>query len=327
VKLVKKCGPVLLKVVLVMTFCAISGKPLAQSELIAERELLREKGSKHLFSLRLDNDMFNQKDHYYTHGLRLRVASLSQANGLVRWLLPSIGPEEDHVIGFSFDHRMYTPIKAFVENGVYGDRPYAAYWLAAMDRSSVSKNGRTQLISNFGLGLIGESAKGHQVQKTIHDWLGNKTPVEWSTQIANDVLIDYSLALSQRFMWKGPLIASANASVNVGSLYARAGLGPNFQFTGLSLGTLFDHEHSVSFGANHLVDFVQYNATLQGGAFSESHYAIASSEVERIVHRTELSLLYRYANYGVEATQVFLSREFRNGTRHSWGGLKIFMTF
>jgi lipid A 3-O-deacylase len=76
------------------------------------------------------------------------------------------------------------------------------------------------------------------------------------------------------------------------------------------------------------LDFVGYDATLQGGLCNQkSPYTIASSNIERSVAQHHFGLVVQTKTLYFEYTSTDITREFASGTATIWGGIKVGLTF
>ena len=72
------------------------------------------------------------------------------------------------------------------------------------------------------------------------------------------------------------------------------------------------------------VNFIGYDATMQGGLFNRtSPYTIAASDVSRITFQADAGIIVNFKKLYLSYTQSFLTKEFRTGTYHRWGGISV----
>ena len=80
--------------------------------------------------------------------------------------------------------------------------------------------------------------------------------------------------------------------------------------------------------ANTSIDFIGYNATLQGGVFSNDNiYTIPSQDINRLVLQASAGFALYYNNIGIEYEHFYLSPEFNGAQNFSWGRIKAVMAF
>lgn len=72
------------------------------------------------------------------------------------------------------------------------------------------------------------------------------------------------------------------------------------------------------------INMVGYDATLQGGVFNKkSPYTLSGSEVNRFTLQNQIGLMFHYKKFSIELSESFLSKEFKTGLSHKWGGVGI----
>ena len=94
----------------------------------------------------------------------------------------------------------------------------------------------------------------------------------------------------------------------------------------------FEREHAQNnfrfwiFGRGE-VEFVGYNATMQGGFFTDNIYVIPTSDITRTVFGGTTGIVVSYKKVQLEYAKVFISPEYKNGWAHSWGHCNITVLF
>lgn len=287
------------------------------------------------FRFHYDNDFFAKAktDYYYTQGYSFEVGSpVFQKNPLSKILLRFKGSEPAY--GLTFEHFGFTPTSIRNNEILVGDRPFAGVILLKSSATSVDTVHNQRLSSVLSTGMIGPAAFAGRMQAAIHRWSGDVDPQGWQYQIRNDVAINYELN-HERQLLEVPHIISihSNAQLRVGTLSDRvqAGFtltlgrfnspltsskqspGRNFQF----------YLYSQSLGA-----VVGYDATLQGGLFNRSSpYTLKASELYRFTFQNNYGVVVQFWKIYAEYYRTYLSREFKTGREHSWGGVKLGVAF
>jgi lipid A 3-O-deacylase len=63
---------------------------------------------------------------------------------------------------------------------------------------------------------------------------------------------------------------------------------------------------------------------MQGGLFNrKSPYIIAGSDVTRCTLQADAGIIVNFKKLYLSYTQSFLSKEFRTGKYHRWGGISV----
>jgi hypothetical protein len=72
------------------------------------------------------------------------------------------------------------------------------------------------------------------------------------------------------------------------------------------------------------VNFTGYDASMQGGLFNrKSPYTIAANDINRITFQADAGVIVNFKKLYLSYTQSFLTKEFRTGRYHRWGGISI----
>jgi len=197
--------------------------------------------------------------------------------------------------GLSIDHIGFTPNNIASPEIQLGNRPFASAIMLKSFKINTNAKRKSRLISALRLGLIGPGAFGKEMQVGIHEATGNTIPQGWQNQIKNDAVVNYQV-LYQKELIALPRFFSLQyeASANVGTLYTNASAAV------VAMAGLFANPFSntdkrkfqIYMYAKPQLDFVGYDATLQGGLFNQkSPYTIASSDIERFVGQHHFGLV------------------------------------
>jgi len=271
-----------------------------------------------------ENDFFGATDRYYTQGVHLEVVHPRlRLPGVARLL---IAPKNVRTrFGVAFEDDGYTSSDLKQATIPFGDHPYAG-----------TKQLRTFMIANdtararvtsssLTIGLIGPGAGGREIQTYIHRRTGNTIPMGWTHQIRNDLILNYEVTGEQRVRrWGNIAQVSAHGVARLGTYQSGLTSGATLMLGRLP--ALPQRSRGASRAlyayAKPQLQFVGYDATLQGGLFNRSSpYTIASRDVSRSVYRHYVGLVYRSDSRFVEFFQAYSSRTFRTGRLHRTGGI------
>jgi len=180
---------------------------------------------------------------------------------------------------------------------------------------------------------MGPAALGKEIQTNIHRWTKNPLPHGWQHQVKNDIIINYQLNYEKRLADNGNnFLLTAAAEARAGTLDTRIGAG-----MGLMAGK-FNQRFSPGTSSKKTAEFyfysagnmylVGYNASLQGGLFNRnSPYVIASRNISRVIFKADAGIVVNFKKLFLSYQQSFLSKEFRTGAPHRWGGLSLGFAF
>ena len=281
-----------------------------------------------------DNDIFDNTDYYFTNGIKLGLFHPALVSSpLSRALLPDLKNSISYY-GLVFVQNMYTPIEIEKSEVQYGDRPFAAYLYLGHQKINCIPGRRIRISSELDLGVIGSAAMGGFVQGTIHE----HEPVGWRNQVQNDLLLNYSIDLDKGLISLSWFEAGVKAGAQAGTLYDNLSAGIFLvagktngyyysPFQNTSGGQAFKKRIRYYFSFDFSSRFIAYDATLQGGIFNKgSVYRISRSRIEPLVFTGSAGIGLGIGRFSLEANQVYISPEFKDGKSHLWFGIKTILS-
>ncbi len=229
-----------------------------------------------------DNDSYllQGSDRYYTDGFFMyfrHALSVSDNSNL-----------QNKVLGFEFGQKIFNPQSGSIANyqGVDDpklvDRPFAAYLYIGSTLNFLYSN-ESNLKLSAQIGIVGPNAYGKQVQDFVHDNFGFYHPSGWEYQIDNNAELNLSAEYNKLLARTTGVDVSFTSYVNVGNGFSGAGFGPllrlgNFNQLFNSVSTQSSaikksktaalHEHELFFYYKPQINYVAYDATIQGGLFT-----------------------------------------------------------
>ncbi|GAB2519004.1 lipid A deacylase LpxR family protein [Spirosoma aerophilum] len=312
---------------LVVVGCLLCGLGFAQR--IDNTASFRQMGQERFVRLHYDNDLFTGTDYYYSQGYCVEVVNPAlRKNPLARLLIKTRGHQV--LYGLALEHVGFTPTTLQRESIPVGDRPFAAYWLIKTFGVSVDTLRRVRISSVISTGMIGPVALGGEIQTALHRLVNGIEPHGWQHQIRNDVMLNYTLHYErQLYAYRHALSVSATGQAQVGTLTDRLQTGL------VVMAGRFDSPFGrtpnnrrlpwqLYLYAQPLVSVVAYEASLQGGLLNRSSpYVIQPDQLARTTFQANMGAVLHYKNLYLEYYQSMLSREFKTGLPHRWGGVKI----
>lgn len=299
---------------------------------ISNTEPYRNINSAKYFRFYYDNDFFTATDQYYSQGINLELVHpmLGKLSGLL------IRNESKLIkYGMAVEHLAYTPTSIRHLEIINGDRPFAGSLSLKSFAITCDTVKHWRLTSTLYTGVIGPAAGGEWMQKTIHRILNNIEPLGWNNQIQNDVIINYDLAYEKLFLSHKQLFSlSSYSQIAAGTLHDKINAGLILMFGHFNNPFINRKDESgkktfqMLFYNKPSVNFVWYDATLQGGLFNhDSPYKIAAINLSRITYEDESGITVQYKNIYLEYFQHFITKEFTTGNYHRWGGLRAGASF
>lgn len=319
---------------LTCVFCFIHGLAIAQA--IDNLASFRMIEAGQYVRLHYENDYFTSTDYYYTQGINLEIVNPSYQHFPLSKLLFT-PKNKAHQYGISIEHNGYTPTSIRHNDILSDDRPFAAALFLKTFSTSSDPDSHYRITSSLSLGVIGAAAGGREMQTTIHRWIKDDAPLGWQHQIHNDVIINYETGIETSILQTGRhFIVNGLLHADVGTLNTQFSSGLVFLFGKLNsaITSVFSRnpngsatnklKSSIHLYAQPLIHAVAYNATLQGGLLNRSSPSVLSSgEIERLTFQGNYGLVFQHRSLYLEYFQSILSKEFKTGLSHRWGGIRM----
>lgn len=287
----------------------------------------RDMGSENYFRFHYDNDFFAASDKNYTQGYSFELANpIFSYNPVNHIFLKFNGQINSY--GVAIEHLGFTP-NDFVSPSIQiGDRPFAAALYVKSFATTVDLIKKRRLSQSLSLGLIGPGAFGKEMQTEIHKLTGNKIPGGWNNQIQNDIVLNYKLDFEkQLYRYNSLFSLQSIANLQLGTLFTNASIGINTTFGHIDLPFSESGQSSalkLYAYAQPVISVIGYDATLQGGIFTNDNpYIIANEQIERITGQVDFGLILKYKRLYLEYTRTAITREFKSGNAAKWGGFKV----
>ncbi len=232
--------------------------------------------------------------------------------------------------GISFNLFGYTPTSINSDAILHGDRPFEGSMSLKFFAISTNEKYDLRLASSLHLGIMGPAALGEEIQTNIHRWTGNKLPKGWQHQVRNDVILNYQLNVEKKLVSSKVFILNSMAEIRAGTLHDRIAGGFNFM-TG-HFNDPFKRQQkkrtSIFLFGQSQVNLIGYDATMQGGIFNrKSSYTIAAADISRVTFQASAGVVLNVKKLWLRYSQSFLTKEFRMGRNHRWGGLTAGFSF
>lgn len=280
-----------------------------------------------------DNDFWGHSDYYYTQGYNLEfVSPILKKNPLVPALLRLKNSRTQY--GVAFEHYGFTPTSIKSNQILTQDRPFAGIIILKSFAISVDTLHRSRLSSALSTGMIGPAAFAGKMQKKIHSWTGDQEPMGWQYQIRNDVVVNYELNYEKQIIHIPNIISlNTNTQVRIGTLSDKLQAGATltlgrFSSPFLTKKNEIKNNYQLYVYSQPLVSLIGFDASLQGGLLNrKSPYTLKTSEINRFTFQNSMGVVLSIRNLYIEYYKTFLSKEFKSGKTHQWGGIKIGVAF
>ncbi|MEO7394705.1 MAG: lipid A deacylase LpxR family protein [Chitinophagaceae bacterium] len=301
------------------------------TQLIDNISTFKSVNNKSYFRFHYDNDYFTKTDYYYSQGVTVEYVHTGLKKFPVSKLLLKPG-NSDTKYGITFNLFGYTPTSISKSQILYGDRPYSSAMsikFFAMGSDSIRQQ---RLASSLSIGILGPAAQGQQIQTGIHRWLKNRLPQGWQHQIKNDILLNYQVNYEKKLFNTGnDFLLNATAEARIGTVHDRVSGGINFMtghFNDRYISKQKRKKVEYYFFGQSRLNIIAYDATMQGGLFNKkSIYTISSGDVERLTFQADGGVVFNFRKLFLTYTQSFITKEFRTGKYHRWGGISFGFSF
>ena len=301
------------------------------SQKIDNMASFRDIKGENYFRFNYDNDYFGSTDENYTQGYNFELVAPFLKNNPINSLFYK--PKNSEIkYGLSIEHIGFTPFSIGSSEIQYGDRPFAAAIMLKSFSIATDTIQKSRFVSALSVGLIGPGAFGKEMQVGIHKATGNTIPMGWQYQIKNDLVLNYEINYEKQLINYASLLnVNLDTKAKIGTLFTNVSLGfnatlgiINAPFSSLKNKNKFQ----IYLFAQPQVNFIGYDATLQGGLFNKkSPYTIDSSSIERATLQNNYGIVIQTRSIYFEYYLTQLTKEFKTGEAVKWGGIKFGFKF
>jgi lipid A 3-O-deacylase len=299
-----------------------------KAQRISNTALYRDMSATKYLRIYYDNDFFNGTDRYYTQGVNVEYVH----PGLQKFFLSKLlihSPCKQTKYGVSIEQEAYTPTSISYSEVLRGDRPYAGSLFFKMFSVINNPVRKERFASTLSLGVLGPAAGSREIQRSIHMVVKFDEPNGWKNQIENDIILNYELEY-ERKLWQpeNNFLFTAKAALRAGTYNTKLSAG-----LAAMIGKFEDPfknfvtrnwKSQVYLYAEPLLHLVAHDATLLGGVFNNSSpYVINEGNLSRLVFQGNAGIVFKLKNTYIEYFQSYLTREFKTGRSHGWGGFRI----
>lgn len=294
--------------------------------------------SQHFLAIGFDDDFLNVAgqgtDQYYTGGDYLRFSFLAVAGrrNLLRKILYSPYPSGASLYTIGVSQWVYTPDRLSSSKPVIGDYPYCGVLFLSLSRETLSPDRSRLFRSGLSLGIMGPSALGKEIQRSIHGMIHTDKPLGWDSQLPDYPVVDYGLYYEPNlFSISRSFKVNGYASVQAGTLQTHAETGVDllisterdnfFPYRDVRQGNRSRRRVKFYLQAEPAVRFVGYNSMLQGGPFDNRHYYhIPAGQITRVLFEGTGVAGMQWGDFSIQYRQVIESAEFKTVGKHVYGG-------
>ncbi len=305
---------------------------------IAQFSVAQTPGYKSEFGFRTENDAYLTvgQDRYYTNGLFITFRHAANQQRLTENINKRIWEIEA-------GQKIYNPISGQINDLAKVDRPFAGYLYAGGTIHWLFQS-ENSLKLNAQLGTIGPSSLAEDGQVLLHDVIGFYEIRGWESQVRDEIGLNLS-AEYNRFLTRSAskkTDLSFSSALRLGNTFSGAGVGLLFRagtlkqfFNSASSSARISNnaeendasEKEIFFYARPGLDYVLYDATTQGGLFSDRKGPI-TFDTKSLVFSQQLGLMYAVNRWTIDFSLLFKSREIKSSAKaHQYGSAAFYYRF
>ncbi len=297
----------------------------------------QEKRAKNLLLIDWDNDVLLTTDKYYSQGMKIDYHSSYLKYNPINYILIRPKSYDNISYGLSLSQEIYTPQNIQTVDVQYNDYPYAGVLL--LNSGVTASDGEKGLLfkSDLDIGVLGPYSGAGKVQYYFHYMINDFLPQGWDNQLCTWPIINYNFELSKEVFTSNYAELIAIGAVRAGTLHDDMSLGFNFRIGEIqpyisSLGNLsaegYSQKWQYYFELQPSVNFVVYNATLQGGWMPDpDDYYLPASDLTNLVFKGRLGLGVKYKSFGLDLNLYYSSKEFNQGGNHLYHNFRFYIPF
>lgn len=291
------------------------------------------------FGFRSENDSYlaGGQDRYYTNGLALNFRTalneLKFNNKNLRKM----------ILELEVGQKIFNPQSGSISNSIYVDRPFAGYLYGGASLNLLYQSENNLKLSLSG-GTIGPSSLAKEAQELMHKVIGFYEIEGWQWQVNNELAINASAEynyLINRFA-NDNIDFTANSYINIGNTFSGTGIGLTFRSGAIN--PLFKSATSQSrisnsatqkeltekeffFYAKPMLNYVIYDATIQGGFFNKDKGPIVF-DAKPLVFSQQLGATYSKNRITADFSILFKTKEVKSSAKpHQYGSIALFYRF
>lgn len=286
---------------------------------------------KHEVGFQSDNDSYlaQGSDRYYTNGLFLNYRFATDE----RKLRPGL---QKKIIELSAGQMIFNPRSGFRPDPATQDRPFAGY-LYLGGAMSWFRSDEQMLKAAVQIGTTGPNSLAQDGQELLHRTIGFYEPEGWDYQIKNEAAVNTSVQyvrLLQRAE-NAKTDFSFESYANAGTTFSGAGAAVLFRAgnmeqlfnsasydarVGTAGSTVSGQRHELFFYAKPQLNFVAYDATVQGSMFSNN--SPVTYGVKPFVFAQQLGVNYSTGRLSLDFNVIFKTKEIKSSaSAHQFGSI------
>jgi lipid A 3-O-deacylase len=286
-------------------------------------------------AIQTDNDSYlaQGSDRYYTDGIFIFYYHALKVKNSDNSSLAN------KISGYEIGQKIFNPQSGYVPGPQYIDRPFAGYLYVGSTLNLLYKN-ESSLKLEAQAGIVGPASGAEQVQTFVHKTFGFYTPGGWQYQIRNDYELNLSAQYNKLLARASWIDISLTSYVNLGNGFTGAGAGPlvrlgafNQLFNSVSTRSTVAqnseaaplHKNELFFYYMPLINYVAYDATIQGGLFdnhNDPNNLEVTADKEPFIFSNQFGLAFTTKRFAFDIAAIFHTLDDKEMVQtHQWGSV------
>ena len=274
--------------------------------------------SQNTINLDVDNDLYFEKDFYYSSGIFLTYSKFDKSK-----------KGRDQINHFILGQEIYTPSKRYETDPRNYDYPYNGL-LFIKYKNQTSLNNNSSLSLSGMLGVTGSASLAKGMQNIYHRLILNLPDLSWNAQMPQEVQLNILIDYFKELQWEENINQETKLFSEVGTYKIKTGLDIGIMIGALDSFHFFDNiinmnENKLSFYLGTRQEYIFHDFNIEGSLFNDD--AELTLESKKYRNTIQVGLLKRLNRLQILSTFNSMSQDnykqrFR---RHPY--LKISITY
>ena len=268
-------------------------------------------------NLDVDNDLYFDRDFYYSSGIFLSYSSFKFREG------------NSFIDNFKLGQLIYTPSSRYEIDPNKYDYPYSGYlYIEAAKQKKISDYSSFTLGGNIG--ITGDASLAKGMQNLYHDIVLNLPNLEWKSQMPQELQINLLANYFQGFNLEDNINFVTEFYSRLGTYQLMAGINigiliGDLKWFSLSNNIINQSNNNLSFYIGTSQEYYLHDYKLEGSLFNENAELIMSSNKYR--NKIEVGFQKRFNKLQVFTTFNSMSKDthLQRTLRHPY--LKISLSY
>ena len=268
-------------------------------------------------NLDVDNDLYFDRDFYYSSGIFISYSSFKFSEG------------NSFIDNFKLGQLIYTPSSRYEIDPNKYDYPYSGYlYIEAAKQKKISDYSSFTLGGNIG--ITGDASLAKGMQNLYHDIVLNLPNLEWKSQMPQELQINLLANYFQGFNLEDNINFITEFYSRLGTYQLMAGINigiliGDLKWFSLSNNIINQSNNNLSFYIGTSQEYYLHDYKLEGSLFNENAELIMSSNKYR--NKIEVGFQKRFNKLQVFTTFNSMSKDtdLQRTLRHPY--LKISLSY